>query len=112
MLEVEVEPERVEQAVDQVYRRVVRSFAFPAFAPGRAPRKIVEMHVGKEALLQEAVEDLIPQLYREAAREADIEPVAQAQIDIVDFGDGVPLKLKRKWTSSPTSSWASIEDWP
>lgn len=101
MLEVEVEPERVEQAVDQVYRRVVRSLRIPGFRPGRAPRKIVEMHVGKEALLQEAVEDLIPQLYREAAREADIEPVAQAQIDIVDFGDGQPLKFKAEVDVKP-----------
>lgn len=101
LLEVEVEPERVERAVDQVYRRVVRTLRIPGFRPGRAPRKIVEMHVGKEALLQEALEDLIPELYREAAREADIHPVAQAEIDIVDFGDGVPLKFKAEVDVKP-----------
>lgn len=92
-LEVEVGPERVEKAVDRVYRRVVRDLRIPGFRPGRAPRKIVEMYVGKEALLQDAIEDLVPELYREAAKEAAIEPVAQAQIDIVDFGDGKPLKF-------------------
>lgn len=90
-LEVEVGPERVEQAVDRVYRRVVRDLRIPGFRPGRAPRKIVEMYIGKEALLQEAIEDLVPELYREAAKQAEIDPVAQAQIDIVDFGDGKPL---------------------
>ncbi len=49
------------------------------------------MYIGKEALLQEAIEDLVPELYREAAKQAEIDPVAQAQIDIVDFGDGKPL---------------------
>lgn len=101
VLEVEVQPERVEQAVDQVYRRVVRTLRIPGFRPGRAPRKIVEMHVGKDALLQEALEDLVPELYREAARAADISPVTQAQIDIIDFGDGVPLKFKAEVDVKP-----------
>lgn len=93
LLEVEVDAARVEEAIEQVYRRVVRNLRIPGFRPGRAPRKIVEMHVGKEALLQEAVDDLIPQLYREASREAEIEPVDRAQIDIVDMGVDQPLKF-------------------
>ncbi len=62
VLEVEVGPERVEQAVDRVYRRVVRDLRIPGFRRGTAPRKIVEMYVGKEALLQEAIEDLVPDI--------------------------------------------------
>src|SRR5690606_20731729 len=70
VLEVEVEPERVEQAVDRVYRRVVRDLRIPGFRKGRAPRKIVEMYLGKDALLQEAIEELVPAAYREAAKQA------------------------------------------
>lgn len=93
LLEVEVDAARVEEAIDQVYRKVVRNLRIPGFRPGRAPRKIVEMHVGKEYLLQEAVDELIPQLYREAARKEQIDPVDRASIDIVDMGVDQPLKF-------------------
>jgi len=90
-LQVEVEAERVEQAVDRAYRRVARSLRIPGFRPGRAPRKVVEMYIGKDALWQEALEDLVPEAYREATKQAAVEPVAQAHIDIVDYGEGKPL---------------------
>lgn len=100
-LEVEVESERVEEAVERAYRRVARSLRIPGFRPGRAPRKVVEMYVGKEALWQEAIEDLIPEAYREAARQAAVEPVAQAQIDIVDYGEGKPLTFRAEVDVKP-----------
>lgn len=90
-LEVEVESERVEEAVERAYRRAARSLRIPGFRPGRAPRRVVEMYIGKDALWADAIEDLIPEAYREAAKQAAIEPVAQAHIDIVDFGEGKPL---------------------
>lgn len=101
VLEVEVEPERVEQAVERAYRRVVRDLRIPGFRRGKAPRKVVEMYIGKDALLQEAIEDLVPHAYREAAKEAAIDPVSQAQIDIVDFGDGKPLTFKAEVDVKP-----------
>lgn len=93
LLEIEVEASRVEEAVEQAYRRVVRQLRIPGFRPGRAPRKIVELHVGKEALWQEAVDELIPELYREATRQNDIDPIDRARIDIVDMGVDKPLKF-------------------
>lgn len=101
VLEVEVEPERVEQAVDRVYRRVVRDLRIPGFRKGRAPRKIVEMYLGKDALLQEAIEELVPAAYREAAKQAEIDPVSRAQIDIIDFGEGKPLTFKAEVDVKP-----------
>lgn len=101
VLEVEVEPERVERTVDAVYRRIVRQVRIPGFRPGKAPRPIVEMHLGKDALYVEAVDELVPQAYREAVRAANIEPVAQAKIDIIDFGAGKPLKFKAEVDVKP-----------
>lgn len=93
LLEVEVEPERVERTVDSVYRRLARQVRIPGFRPGKAPRPIIEMHLGKDALYGEAVDELVPQAYREAVRQANLEPVSQAKIDIVDYGAGKPLKF-------------------
>jgi len=101
VLEIEVEPERVERAVDSVYRRLARQVRIPGFRPGKAPRPVVEMHVGKDALYLEAVDELIPQAYREAVRQTSLEPVAQAKIDIIDFGAGKPLKFKAEVDVKP-----------
>ncbi|HEY8417323.1 MAG TPA: trigger factor [Limnochordales bacterium] len=101
VLEVEVEPERVERAVDSVYRRLARQVRIPGFRPGKAPRPVVEMHLGKDALYLEAVDELIPQAYREAVRQTSLEPVAQAKIDIIDYGAGKPLKFKAEVDVKP-----------
>lgn len=109
IVEVEVEAERVEAAVEQAYRRIVRQLRIPGFRPGRAPRRIVELHVGKEALLQEAVDDLIPDLYIEATRQNELEPVDRARIDIVDMGDGKPLKFTAEVDVKPDVTLGDYE---
>lgn len=81
LLEVEVPAERLEQAVDKVYRRVAREVRIPGFRPGRAPRPVVELHVGKEAMLFDALDELLPELYREAVRQSDIDPIDRASLD-------------------------------
>ncbi|MBO8141782.1 MAG: trigger factor [Firmicutes bacterium] len=101
VLEVEVEPQRVEQSVNNVYRRLARQVRIPGFRPGKAPRPVVERHVGKDTLYQEAFEELIPEAYREAVRAADIEPVAQAKIDILEYGSGKPLRFKAEVDVKP-----------
>lgn len=101
VLEVEVEAERVERTVDSVYRRLARQVRIPGFRPGKAPRPVVELHVGKDALYLEAVDELIPQAYREAVRASDLEPVAQAKIDIIEYGAGKPLKFKAEVDVKP-----------
>lgn len=109
LLEVEVEAARVDAAVDEAYRRIVRQLRIPGFRPGRAPRQIVEMHVGKEALLQEAVDELIPELYVEATRQNDLSPVDRATIDIVDMGVDKPLKFTAEVDVKPDVTLGDYE---
>lgn len=82
-LEVEIESERVDEALEQAYRKVVKDVEIPGFRKGKAPRKIIEQRFGEEVLHKDALDILIPQGYSEAVEEADIEPVAQP--DIEDF---------------------------
>lgn len=109
LMEIEVETERVDAAVEQAYRRIVRQLRIPGFRPGRAPRKIVELHVGKEALLQEAIDDLIPELYEEATRLEELDPVDQARIDIVDMGVDKPLKFTAEVDVKPEVTLGKYE---
>jgi trigger factor len=82
-LDVEIESGRVDEALEQAYRQVVKDVEIPGFRKGKAPRKIIEQRFGEEVLPKDALDILIPQGYSEAVEEADIEPVAQP--DIEDF---------------------------
>jgi len=97
VLEVEADPEEVERSLEVAYHRLVKRAHIPGFRKGKAPRQMVERYLGKETLLQEALEQLVPQLLNQAISEQGIEPIAQPEVEItrVDplaFKATVPLK--------------------
>ncbi len=91
LLEIEVDPPRVERAVDQAYRRFAGRLNVPGFRRGKAPRPIVERMVGRESLLEDAIEHLVPEVYQEAVGEAGLKPIEQASVEVVETE---PLRIK------------------
>ncbi len=91
VLDMEIEPERLDKAMERAYRRVASRVNVPGFRRGKAPRVMVERLVGREALMNEAIEILIPEAYDEAVRETGIDPVDQPKLDIVS---AEPLSVK------------------
>jgi trigger factor len=96
-LTVEVEPDELEGSLESAYRRLVGKVSIPGFRKGKAPRPVLEQHVGKGTLLEEALERLIPQLYSQAVEQEKIEPIDEPRIDIehtdpVVFKAVVPLR--------------------
>jgi trigger factor len=100
-LEIEVDADRLAKALQSAYRKVVVKVNVPGFRKGKAPRQILEAYLGKEALYEEALEEVIPQAYGEAVEEVDIEPVAQPKIDVVQMEDGKPLIFKANVVVKP-----------
>src|SRR5215207_7846435 len=91
LLEIEVDPPRVERAVEDAYRRYAQRLNVPGFRRGKAPRPIVERMVGRESLMEEAIEHLVPAVYREAVSESGLHPIEEASVQIVDTE---PLRIK------------------
>lgn len=83
LLNVQVEEERVEKSLDQAYKRLVQRANIPGFRRGKAPRSMVERYFGREAVLEDALEKLLPELTQEAIKEEGIEPLAQPRIELV-----------------------------
>ena len=81
-LTVEMEPAELEQALQQSYKHVVKKTNIPGFRKGKAPRPVVERFVGKEALMEDAINDMIPEAYDKAIKEQNLEPIAQPQIEL------------------------------
>ncbi|MBO8128570.1 MAG: trigger factor [Peptococcaceae bacterium] len=95
-LEVEVEPERLSEAINKAYRKLRSKAKIPGFRPGKAPRVVFERYYGKEPLINEALESLLPVCYLEAVKETGIEPVDQPEIDIDQLEEGKPFIFKAK----------------
>ncbi|SHK61438.1 trigger factor [Desulforamulus aeronauticus] len=94
LLEIEVEQEMLEQALDKAYRKVVKQVNIPGFRKGKAPKAMVERYVGKETLFGEAAEMVVPEAYMQALKETEIDPIDQPKIDIVQGEAGKPLIFK------------------
>ena len=96
-LTIEMEPAEMEESLESSYRRLVKKVDVPGFRKGKAPRVILERHVGQESLLSDTVDALVPEAYEKALKEQDIEPIAPPQIEVVQndpliFKAVVPLK--------------------
>ena len=105
-LNIEVEPERIEQSVEKAYRRLVGRLNVPGFRRGKAPRQIVERFVGRETLFQEGLQLLLNDVYREAVRDLDLHPIDQPELDLEpkakDLKPGEPLRIKATVPVQPT----------
>jgi trigger factor len=69
VITVEVDTERMEQAIEDAWRRVLPRVVVPGFRKGKAPRPLVERMVGREAILDEAIDDLLPTVWQEVLAE-------------------------------------------
>ncbi len=85
--------ERVEKGISRAVGRLAGQVRLPGFRPGHAPAAVLERAVGWEAIQQEAVDLLLPELYAEAIRQADLEPVSQPQVAEAQLERGEPFRF-------------------
>ena len=100
-LTIEVDQDKLEQATDGAAKRLAGRVNIPGFRKGKAPRKIVENFVGKEAILQEAFESVAQKAFDEALTEQNMEPVTRPEIDIVNLEEGKDVVFTAKFTQRP-----------
>ena len=84
-LEVTVGPEEFQPVLDAVYRKHAPEITINGFRKGKAPRSYVEKQYG-DYFIEEAVNDLYPKAYEEAAGAAGVVPVEAAQVEIKEAG--------------------------
>ncbi|CAA7599455.1 FKBP-type peptidyl-prolyl cis-trans isomerase domain protein [Acididesulfobacillus acetoxydans] len=101
VLEVTVEGAKFAQEVNRVAKTFANRVNIPGFRKGKAPRALVEKHVGKETLYNEALDHLLGPTYAEAVKESGITPVDRPEVDVVQVEDGKELIYKAKVTVTP-----------
>ncbi len=94
VLEMEVPQAEVAKAIDRACQKLAAKVNVPGFRKGKVPRKILEMRLGKEAIIDEAFDLLAPGAYSQALKEQDIEPVSRPEIELVTLKEDQPLVFK------------------
>src|SRR3712207_3057624 len=74
-LDVEVPPEAVRAGVEAKVRELGRQVRVPGFRPGKAPRRVIENHLGRDYIYYEALQERLPTWYSEAVVEVENPPV-------------------------------------
>jgi trigger factor len=86
-LAVQVTSEDARPILDLAYRHLAGSVNVPGFRKGKAPRRVIDSQVGKDAVLQEFLEHALPEFYAEAVREHDLAPIGEPQFEDLDVSD-------------------------
>ncbi len=84
-LSISMDSEDEEPFLNRSYRRLAGRVRIPGFRPGKAPRSVVESHLGRAALLQEALDFMIPESLDQALRDHEIRAFADPQLEVIDL---------------------------
>lgn len=90
-LSVEVPFEELAPAIDAAYKKIGRSVKVQGFRPGKVPARVLDQRVGRPAVLEEAINDSLPQFYSDAVEQAEIKAVGRPNVDLEPYEDGHPL---------------------
>ncbi|WP_017755997.1 trigger factor [Calidifontibacillus oryziterrae] len=101
VLTIEVDAAKVEQAIDQAFKKVVTKVNVPGFRKGKVPRKLFEQRFGVESLYQDAIDVMLPEAYSNAVEESGIEPVDYPEIDIKQIEQGKNMIFTATVTVKP-----------
>ena len=94
-LQISVDKATFDAAVTAVYRKQAKNISVPGFRKGKAPRSVIEKMYGTGVFFEDAINDLIPDAYTEAAKESGLEIVGQPEFDIVSIDEnGLVLSAK------------------
>lgn len=99
LLEVEVDSEVFEKSMDKAYRKLAERVSVPGFRKGKTPRPMLERHIGRDRILEEAIDIAVPDAYNKAIEEHDIDAIGQPRIELVS---AEPLSFKATVPVRPT----------
>ncbi|WP_193104769.1 trigger factor [Brachybacterium sp. FME24] len=84
-LTVEVPFDELKPAVAAATTKIADQVQIPGFRKGKVPSSLVEQRFGRPAIMQEAVNDAMPDFYQQAAAEAEIKPVGRPEVEVSEI---------------------------
>lgn len=98
---IDVEAKEAVNYYNNAAKRLAQYVNIPGFRKGKAPRNIVEQHIGEERIKQEALESALPKIFSEVIKENDFDVVAQPYVESYSYKIGEDLKIEAKLELRP-----------
>ncbi|BCL13433.1 trigger factor [Micromonospora sagamiensis] len=92
-LAIEVPFVELEPSLKKAYREIGQQVQVPGFRQGKVPPAVIDQRVGRGAVLNEAVQEAIPQNILAAVREHDLKTLGRPEVEITEFNDGDSLNF-------------------
>jgi len=109
-LEIEVPFAELEPSLKKAYREIGSQVNIPGFRRGKVPSAVIDQRVGRGAVLNEAVQEVIPEQILAAVREHEVKTLGRPEVAITEFTDGQPLKFTAELDVRPTLTLPSLDD--
>jgi trigger factor len=112
-IDVGVEPEAISKRIERAARELAGEMRMPGFRKGKVPAQLVIQRVGREAVVEQALRDSLPEWYERAMLEAGIAPIGDPKLDVGDLpGEGEGLEFSIEVGVRPSAElgeWAGLE---
>ncbi len=92
-LTVEVPFEELEPSLTEAYKAIAAQINVPGFRRGKVPPMVIDRQVGRGAVLDQAINDVLPKKYVEALEAGGLTPLAQPDIEVTKFEDNEALEF-------------------
>ncbi|MEV6598419.1 trigger factor [Actinoplanes sp. NPDC051346] len=92
-LAIEVPFDELKPSLQKAYREIGSQVQIPGFRRGKIPAAVIDQRVGRGAVLNEAVQEAIPQHILAAVREHEVKTLGRPEVEITEFADNEPLKF-------------------
>ena len=92
-LAIEVPFAELEPSLKKAYREIAQQINVPGFRRGKIPAQVIDQRVGRGTVLNEAIQEAIPENILAAVREHDVKTLGRPEVDIAEFNDGEALKF-------------------
>ncbi len=109
-LTVEVPFEELKPSLDAAYKQIAQQINIPGFRKGKVPPMVIDRQVGRGAVLDQAINDVVPKKYIEALQENDLVPLAQPDIEVTRLEDNETLEFTAEVDVRPEITLPAYDD--
>ncbi|MST55296.1 trigger factor [Pyramidobacter sp. SM-530-WT-4B] len=94
----------------KTYAEIAKRVNIPGFRKGKAPKTVLEMRLGKDSIMSQAFEDMLPKVLDEVCAEYDLEPIASPVVDDLDIKEGEDVSFTVKYEVEPEVTLPEFSD--
>ena len=111
-LTIEVPFSELKASLDKAYKEVSKQVRIPGFRPGHVPPRVIDQRLGRGVVLEQAVNDAVPQLYGKALEDNDVRALGQPDLEITQLDDGQQLAFTAEVDIQPKFELPDIDGLP